>query len=67
MVHGVPAPPGPPVASNPFDWLIGTDSFVSDYSPPLYASGLPGAYLVAIACQYSCWSPPTCGPASLGK
>lgn len=41
-------PPGP-VVSNPFDWLIGTNSFVSDYSPPLYASGLPGAYLVAIA------------------
>ncbi|MFP3177441.1 MAG: phospholipid carrier-dependent glycosyltransferase [Thermocladium sp.] len=40
-------PPGP-IASNPLDWLIGLNSFVNDYSPPLYASGLPGAYLVAI-------------------
>jgi predicted membrane-bound dolichyl-phosphate-mannose-protein mannosyltransferase len=43
-----PRPPGP-VASNPLDWLIGIDSFVNNVTPPLYAMGLPGAYLVALA------------------
>lgn len=43
-----PRPPGP-VASNPFDWLIGTDSFINNVTPPLYAMGLPGAYLIAVA------------------
>ncbi|WP_291766479.1 phospholipid carrier-dependent glycosyltransferase [Caldivirga sp. UBA161] len=43
-----PRPPGP-VASNPFDWLIGVDAFVNNVTPPLYAMGLPGAYLVAVA------------------
>ncbi|ABW01869.1 phospholipid carrier-dependent glycosyltransferase [Caldivirga maquilingensis] len=44
-------PPGP-VASNPFDWLIGVDSFVNNVSPPLYAMGLPGAYLVALVYSF---------------
>ena len=43
-----PRPPGP-VASNPFDWLIGINAFVNNVTPPLYAMGLPGAYLVALA------------------
>lgn len=42
-----PRPPGP-IASNPFDWLIGVDSFVNNVTPPLYAMGLPGAYLVSL-------------------
>ena len=43
-----PRPPGP-VSSNPLDWLVGLGSFVNNVSPPLYAMGMPGAYLVALA------------------